>query len=49
MDRVNRPLNISCSGRQGGELLFLFGKFKAFVKTYADLKLSETIEYGKNL
>ena len=32
-------LNISCSGRQGGKLLFLFGKFKACVKTYVDFKL----------
>ena len=28
-----------CSGRQGGELRFLFGKFKACVKTYVDFKL----------
>ena len=42
-ERLKRPgligLNMSCSGRQGGELYFLFGKFKACVKTYLDFKL----------
>ena len=32
-------LNMSCSGWKGGELYFLFGKFKARVKTYLDFKL----------
>ena len=36
---AHRFLNISCSGRQGGELPFLLGKFKACVKAYVDFKL----------
>ena len=31
---THRFLNMSCSGRQGGELYILFGKFKACLKTY---------------
>ena len=32
-------LNISCSGRQGGELCSLFGKSKSCMKTNVDFKL----------
>ena len=38
---AHRFLNISCSGWQGGQQLFLFGKFKACVKTYVDFKLKK--------
>ena len=36
---AHRFSNISCSGRQGGELFLLFGKFKACNKTYVDFEL----------
>ena len=36
---THRLLNISCSWRQHGELFFLFGKFKACIKTYLDFTL----------
>ena len=37
------PLNISCSGQQVGELLFLFGKSKSCMKTYVDFKLEKNL------
>ena len=40
---AHRFLNISCSGRQVGELLFLFGKSKSCMKTYADFKLEKNL------
>ena len=49
---AHRFLNISCSGRQVGELFFLFGKSKSCMKTYVDFKLeknlsSEFLNMGK--
>ena len=38
-----RFFNISCSGRQVGELFFLFGKFKFCIKTYVDFKLEKNL------
>ena len=48
-------LNVSCSGRQGGELLFSYlVNLIVCIKAYVDFKLcknlsSETTEYGGNL
>ena len=38
-----RFLNISCSERQVGELLFLFGKSKSCMKTHVDFKLEKNL------
>ena len=38
-----RFFNISCSGRQVGELFFLFGKSKSCIKTYVDFKLEKNL------
>ena len=40
---AHRFLNISCSGRQVGELFFLFGKSKSCMKTYVDFKLFKNL------
>ena len=40
---AHRFLNISCSGSQVGELLFLFGKAKSCMKTYVDFKLEKKL------
>ena len=40
---AHRFLNIPCSGRQLGELLFLFGKSKSCMKTYMDFKLDKNL------
>ena len=36
-------LNIPCSGRQVGELSFLFDKSKSCMKTYVDFKLEKNL------
>ena len=38
---AHRFLNVSCSGRQVGELIFLFGQCKSCMKTYVDFKLEK--------
>ena len=40
---AHRFLNISCFGRQVGELFFLFGKSKSCMKTCVDFKLEKKI------
>ena len=40
---AHRFLNISCSGRHVGEILFLFGKSKSCIKTYVDFKLEKNL------
>ena len=35
--------NISCSGRQVGELFLLFGKSESCMKTYVDFKLEKNL------
>ena len=40
---AHRFLNISCSRRQVGELLFLFGKSKSCMKTYVDFRLEKNL------
>ena len=40
---AHRFLNTSCSGRQVGELFFLFGKSKSRMKTYVDFKLEKNL------
>ena len=40
---AHRFLSIPCSGRQVGELLFLFGKSKSCTKTYTDFKLDKNL------
>ena len=40
---AHRFLNISCSGRQVGELFLSFGKSRSSMKTYVDFKLEKNL------